>query len=156
MAKIEIEISSKGNNKVSATNSVVNSISEKNQQIYNDILEKIKMIKDLSENMQKLYTDITDKVNEAVENVENSIKNECQDYVDTCKEYAISDNEINSETYSAKHYAEVTRDWAVADDVIEETENGEELYSAKHYAEVIKETAGAFLEIENKLKEVNN
>lgn len=139
MAEIKIEVKNTGNNKVSATNSIVNSISEKVQLMYNEILEKISSVRTWYTDIQSLCTNVENKVDTAIESVENSILEECQEYVDSCKDYAVSENEVETGLYSAKYYSENAKEWAVAEDIIEEAENGEELYSAKYYMQRAQE-----------------
>lgn len=139
MAEINIEIKSSGNNKVSATNSIIKPLAEKVEQIFNEIVSKFMDIKNYYQNMKTLNDNVNNKIDEAVNNVETSIREECLDYLNQCKDYACSDDEIETGVYSAKYYSENAKEWAAADGIIETSENGEELYSAKYYAETRKD-----------------
>lgn len=183
MAEINIDIKSSGNNKVSATNSIIKPLAEKVEQIFNEIVSKFTDIKNFYLDIKTLYDNVNNKIDEAVNNIETSIREECSDYLNQCKDYACSDDEIETGVYSAKHYAENAKEWATADGIIETSEDGEELYSAKYYAEIRKDSQdicvsakeevsentkkckeytdeitsirGDFVRIENLLKEIN-
>lgn len=135
MAEINIEIKSSGNNKVSATNSIIKPLAEKVEQIFNEIVSKFTDIKKFYLDIKTLNDNVNNKIDEAVNNVETSIREECSDYLNQCKDYACSDDEIETGVYSAKYYAENAKEWATADGIIETSEDGEELYSAKYYAD---------------------
>ena len=160
MAEINIDIKSSGNNKVSATNSIIKPLAEKVEQIFNEIVSKFTDIRKFYLDTKTLNDSVNNKIDEAVSNVETSIREECSDYLNQCKDYACSDDEIETGVYSAKHYAENAKEWATADGIIETSEDGEELYSAKNYAELSEECKNETLEnkntIENYVNQVEN